>query len=662
MFRHRLVTLSTLLALPATAIVAFPLTATGDSGVRQISAETVTTVQASEDGSGDVAPPEIGLGQGDAATDSTSAPVSVEGPNRSRSQNQGGAGRGSGGEDKGGHNATQLTVLTRFDGMNHRQQRLANGGNQFSLEPPDQGLCIGAGFVVEVINSVIRVFDTSGNPLTGVGDLNTFLGYPAAFHRTPPVSFGPLVSDPSCYFDQDTQRWFLDALTLGVFPTTGNLQGLNHLDLAVSQTADPRGAWIVYRLPVQDDGTAGTPNHGCSTGPAKQTPLNPNACLGDYPHLGADANGIYLTTNQYSFFGRDFHGAQIYAFSKRALASGGTVTVTQIDTAGLDNGNSGFTVWPATAPGGANETAANGTEYFMSSNAADEAHGDGTAAGPRESRQLLIWALTNTASLDSDNPSVQLSHTVLKVGEYALPPASDQKAGDVPLAACLNDAACATFLNRTTDPFAPETESTLDSNDTRMQQVTFANGELWGALDTALRVHGTLKAGIEWFIVRPSVDGGSVQATMARLGYLGLANNNLTYPAVGVTQSGHGVMAFTVTGADYYPSAGFAAIDDHGVGTVQIAAAGVGPVDGLSDYKFYGNPPGTTRPRWGDYGAAVADGNSVWIASEYIGQTCNLATYEGTSTSPFGSCNGTRSSLANWDTHIAQVQVETGSS
>src|SRR4051794_22598884 len=27
-----------------------------------------------------------------------------------------------------------------FEGLNHRQNRLANGGNQFSLEPPDQAL------------------------------------------------------------------------------------------------------------------------------------------------------------------------------------------------------------------------------------------------------------------------------------------------------------------------------------------------------------------------------------------------------------------------------------------------------------------------------------------------------------------------------------------
>src|SRR5205809_1040756 len=31
-------------------------------------------------------------------------------------------------------------VASSFDGINHRDQRLTNGGNQFSLEPPDQAL------------------------------------------------------------------------------------------------------------------------------------------------------------------------------------------------------------------------------------------------------------------------------------------------------------------------------------------------------------------------------------------------------------------------------------------------------------------------------------------------------------------------------------------
>jgi len=82
---------------------------------------------------------------------------------------------------------------------------------------------------------------------------------------------------------------------------------------------------------------------------------------------------------------------------------------------------------------------------------------------------------------------------------------------------------------------------------------------------------------------------------------------------------------------------------------VHIAAEGKGPQDGFSGYNAFGAPP---RPRWGDYGAAAPDGNSVWLASEYIAQTCTLAQYM---TAPFGSCGGTRVSLGNWATHVSRV-------
>ena len=100
-----------------------------------------------------------------------------------------------------------------FDGLNHRDQRLANGGNQWTLEPPDQGLCVGNGYVVETVNSVIRVWNTSGSALTGVQDLNTFFGYPAAIDRTTGV-VGPNVIDPQCYYDPDNNRFIVDITTL----------------------------------------------------------------------------------------------------------------------------------------------------------------------------------------------------------------------------------------------------------------------------------------------------------------------------------------------------------------------------------------------------------------------------------------------------------------
>jgi hypothetical protein len=524
-------------------------------------------------------------------------------------------------------------VLASFDGLNHRDQRTANGGNQFSVEPPDQGLCVGGGHVVEALNTVFRVFNADGSGQTGVVDLNTFFGYPAQVDRSTGV-VGPTVTDPSCLYDPSTRSFFLSILTLETNPD-GSFTGDNHLDIAVSK--DPLGTWTIYRLDVTDDGTFGTPVH-------------PNCpCIGDYPHMGVDANGFYLTTNEYSFFGPQFNSAQLYAFSKRALARGDAdVLVTQFDTTGADQGLNGFTIWPAQSPTpGDYSDDARGTEFFLSSNAAPEA--TGTDVG--SSHSIVTWSLTNTRSLDSNSPSPQLHNTRVGVTPYSLPPGANQKPGSTPLGDCLNSDPCATVILGAPDPGKPETEYALDSNDTRMQQVTYTGGSLYGALDTAVRVGGATKAGIGWYIVRPESHTRSVGAHLLRQGQLGLAGNNLTYPAIGVTAQGKGVMAFTLVGDGYFPSSAYAAFDGrNGAGSIFVAKAGVGPADGFSGYKAFNDP---IRPRWGDYGATAVSGNTIWIASEYVGQTCTLAQY---TAAPFGSCGATRTALANWDTRISLIK------
>src|SRR5438067_2039632 len=193
-----------------------------------------------------------------------------------------------------------------FEGLNHYQQRYSRGGNQFSVEPPDQGMCAGGGYVVEAVNDVFNVYsaatgasrlpdNTASNIVAGFPrnvnhavDLNSFYGYPPAINRSTGVR-GQTVTDPSCLFDAQTQRFFVVALTLDPQvpgPCQGVLSCVNHLDLAVSQTSDPTGGWNIYRINVTNDGT--------NTGG-----MNPGPYPGDYPHIGADANGIYLTTNAY---------------------------------------------------------------------------------------------------------------------------------------------------------------------------------------------------------------------------------------------------------------------------------------------------------------------------------------------------------------------------
>jgi len=532
------------------------------------------------------------------------------------------------------------TVLRNsFDGLSMRDTRLADGGNSFSVEPPDQGLCVGNAFVVESVNDAIRVFDRQGNPLTGVTSLNTFYGYPVAFDRTR-GHFGPSLTDPSCYYDPSVRRFFHVILTLETNPSTGNLTGRNHLDLAVSSTADPRDAWTIYRIPVQDDGTQGTPRHANCP------------CFGDYPHIGADASGIYLTTNEFPFAG-GFNSAQIYALSKKDLINGAAqLTLVQIDTIDhLLDGNPGFTVWPAVSPKGDFSSANRGTEYLLSSVAVF--NDDGT------DHRVRVWAIGNTVSLDTNHPDVTLTTTAVNVRRYGVPPPATQKDGPTPLADCLNDTTLVTpfgvgcwnvFFD--TQPAHTDAPKPVDTNDSRMQQVFFTGGRIYGALDTVVHVGGQDLAGIAYYAIVPWSFPGSLFAQPVVDGKVAVAGNHVTYPAIASFPSGRGAIAFTLVGPDHYPSAAYVLFDANGNhGPVTIAAAGKGPEDGFSGYEVLGFGP---TARWGDYGAASIDGDDLWIASEYIGQRCTLAQYA--DFSAFGSCGGTRVSFGNWLTRISRLQ------
>jgi hypothetical protein len=580
------------------------------------------------------------------------------------------------------------SFVNGFEGLNFYQQRYARGGNQFSVEPPDQGMCAGNGYVVEAVNDVLNVFDTSGtsvlpnNTATNVVagfprnvnhavDLNSFLGYAPAINRTTGIR-GPEVTDPSCIYDAQSQRFYVLVLTLEVVPTTGAFTHVNHLDLAVSQTANPTGAWNIYRIDVTNDGT--------NTGG-----VNPGPYLGDYPHIGADANGIYLTTNAYPWCCNGFSGAQIYALSKAQLAAGSAnVNLVHIDTSGMVNAPSdagstqpGFTVWPAQSPGAQFNSDNGGTEFMLSSNAADEAtHPVAGTGGSYVSNQIVLWSLTNTSSLNSATPALSLNNRLVGSETYALPPKQTQPgSGDppgvnAPQGHCINDTTtltiagtgCWRLLFNPPGPAHNEVVSRPDSNDTRMQQVVYANGKVWGALDTALNPDGgPQRAGIAWFILNPN------SARVALQGYLGATGHDFTYPAIAVLPNGRGMMAFTDTGNSTYPSAAYASIDAiAGIGEWDVVPGGAGATvtDGFTSYKSQvGNPP---RTRWGDYGAAAADGNSIWLASEYIAGSCDYTSWGGpffvggTGDNLLGTCGGAshgpgvRAALGNWSTRISK--------
>lgn len=493
-----------------------------------------------------------------------------------------------------------------FDGLTHRDERLASGGNQFSSEPPDQGLAVGNGYIVEAVNTAIRVRSTSGAVVVPTVGLNEFFKLPLAIDRTPGAAapYGPFTSDPKAYFDVDTQRWFVSLLVIDEDPVTGAFLPHSAVLLAVSQTASPVGTWNIFSIDTTN--ATGTPEHaGCP-------------CFGDQPLIGADRYGFYVSTNEFPLFEGGFNGAQVYAMSKAKLAAGIAPVVVAFSGLPLAEGPA-YTLQPAiTAQGGVHASANGGTEYFLSAldfnNSLDN--------------RIAIWALTNTSSLDTAVPNVALQSALIDVQTYGAPPSSTQKPGPTPLA---DQIKAGVLFGKASAQILP----LIDGNDDRMQQVTWADGKLWSSLNTVVKpANGVVRSGSAYFVVAPSWGGGKVGGAIAQQGYISLSNNSVIYPSVGVNRWGRGVISFSVVGDSYYPSVGFARIDAaHGAGPISLVAMGAAPDDGFSGYAFFGGRVG----RWGDYSAAVADTDgTIWFANEYIP-------------------NAPRTPLANWGTFIGRI-------
>jgi hypothetical protein len=492
-----------------------------------------------------------------------------------------------------------------FNGLSHLDQRVAGTGvytnTQFSLEPPDQGLCAGGGFVVEAINNAISIYDTSGNLLSGPEALSQFWGLTPEIDRKTGIR-GQFISDPKCVYDPQTERWFITEL---MQDTGTNGGGRNFNLIAVSKTSDPRGAFLVLSYDVTDDGLGGTPNHaGCP-------------CFGDQPLLGFDAYGVYQSTNE--FGATTFNGAQVYAIPKQGLVDATHGDFSHLYVVAFDAsqalapyGGLSYSVQPAVGRGSENteDGPGRGVEFFLS------ALQFGNPPYQVLDNRIAVWAMGNTRSLTTSSPNLSLSFQVIASETYGQPNPAAQKPGPTPLATSLK-----------------ESEELIATNDDRMNQVVYANGLLYSGVNTI--IGDGSRTGIAWFAVRPkfSFGTGTVSGRVVRQGYVAVADNNVIYPSLAFSNDGPGVLAFTLVGLDYFPSAAYVRVEED-TSDVHIVANGAAPDDGFSGYVAYG---GAGAGRWGDYSAAVSDGNNVWFANEYIP-------------------NSPRTLLANWGTFITKIR------
>jgi hypothetical protein len=473
----------------------------------------------------------------------------------------------------------------------------STGGNApFSVEPPDQGLCTGGGFVLEAVNDALAVYSSTGAPLTPVVPLNAFFGQ---LPESNPAALN--LSDPRCLFDSGSHRWFLSVVA---YP--GDLS-TSAIMVAVSTSPDPTGSFAIYSFDVTNDG--------------RDFLANDCPCLGDQPLIGVNADGFYFSTN--AFGQKSFEGAQLYAVPKKALVMlSSTVPVLHID--GLSNLlpdiEFAISIQPSFSPPG--DPGDSGTEYFVQAFRAR-----------RLEQRITVWALGNTSALNSDPTKVTVRFSVLPSQVYARPVSAYQKAGPTPRAV---RTARGDFTGSRS---GPANEQNLDGNDDRMQQVMFSGGHLWTALGTALTTPANAAPtspvldGAAWFVISVHNPPSGLLASISDQGYVAAADNShVTYPALGVNAHGRAAMVFTVTSQHLFPSAAYWSF---GGSQIHILGQGTEPEDGFAAYQF-------NRPRWGDYSAAaVASDGSIWVATEMIP-------------------GGARRDAANWGTFVARIHAGEG--
>jgi len=488
-----------------------------------------------------------------------------------------------------------------FNGLTHADQRQANSGNQFSVEPPNSSIAVATTlinsvaktFILEGVNNAIRVYSPSGTPLIRTVSSNELFGLPPAINRSTGAN-GVFPTDMHVYFDQDVNRWFVLQRAQDN-DIDGNPVNSSHIYLAVSQTADPTGMYNIFVMDTTDAGNPGCP------------------CVPDFPQIGSDQYGFYVSANEYNTSSQGFVNATILAISKSALASGASTPSAYRFVIPRSTGYE-FTIQPAaTPPGGSHFIANGGVEFFVSSQSSFATDNN-----------LALWALSNTASLQNTSASLLLTQTTVGTLTYNYPDVATQRPGPLPYGSSLMPPGSLEYI-----------DGGLDS---RILSLSYAGGRLFATLATQLTNEiGHSVVGGAYVVLSPTLRSGILAGSVVKQGYL-LANNNnhVLRPAIAVNAQGRGAIAFTLVGPDYFPSSAFVNIDTSvsAPSVIQIAASGALPEDGFTGYPG-GFGPGVAR--WGDYSTAVAGSDgTVWMVSEYIP-------------------NAPRTQLANWGTFVSSL-------
>jgi integrase len=496
---------------------------------------------------------------------------------------------------KSSTNSTTPSADASFDGLD-----FATWG---AGHPPDENGDVGPNYYIQSVNSSLGIYDKSTGNRVAAFTFNTFMSQGHFGNLCDNNNFG----DPVVLYDTYEGRWFVSDFAFQL--SGGNVIAPAYQCFAVSKTNDPvNGGWNFYSI---------------------QSP----GALNDYPKFGIWPDGIYMSSNLFSFgAGGTYQSYHVWALNKQQMYAGAP-TVQVVDF----NGNSGdFTVIPANSKLAAGAPPTGSPEYFIST------------------EQFLNALSIYKFQVNWDKPS-----TSTFTGPVAQGMTNCWPNASVPNASTPANAADTLSIRA----MAAAQYTNIGGHESVWVSHTVRRGVSANA--TTCNAPTTGNATIRWY--QANVTGGTIAANVDQSSSYDPENANTFFrfqPALAVDHMGDLGITYTKSNASTFPQIMFngqqAGVDPtNTLGTESTLIAGTGAQSG--------NCGGAACVRWGDYAGMELDpdGCEFWMTDEYfavsgLNDLTRIGSFHYPSCTPVG--NGTLSGTVTDGTNpLMGVTVSLGS-
>lgn len=434
--------------------------------------------------------------------------------------------------------------------------------------PPDQAIAAAPNYVFEGVNNVMKVYNSSFSALYGPWTPDTFF---ASVYRS-----GDGFSDPQITYDAQRRFWLISWLEIN------GLTGADYIDIAISKTGAPSPVtnYNVYQVSPQVVNS----DYFC-----------------DYPTMGYDYWGMYVTCDIFSISNGSFLGNNTYAFSLDNMLSGSLGTWDHWSTINTNLGSPAYRLSPAIEDGSPQ------AEWIVTTNA-----GYGVS-----SNGLTLCSITNTVAIKSG------TLPTLKCGSAALPLSYADP----------------------TDAAQPGTSVGLYPG-IGFKQIVYRSGRLYFAMPMVVNCSGVTHDGIYWADVVPQLTTvaahnpqwqNGIVSGYSEAGIFCYKSADAYMPTLTASAENDLTLVFNYSSStSTYPSIVY-------TGRANTDKPGTMGQGSASHFVVSGTHSNDSH-RWGDYSACAlgpdgSDRGTVYCAGEFGGPNTVLGG-------------------AGWDTELYRIRME----